>query len=81
MRTVGAREANQQFSRLLREAEKGREFLITRNGEPVARLVPAKGPLRDPKVREKALKEMVRLMERGLDLGGRRYTRDEMHDD
>ena len=35
---VGAAEANQRFSRLLSEAETGREVLITRRGQPVARL-------------------------------------------
>jgi len=81
MRTVGAREANQQFSRLLREAEKGTEILITRNGEPVARLVPARMAARTPKARQKALQEMIRLMEKGMDLGGGGFTRDELHDD
>lgn len=80
MRTVGAREANQQFSRLLREAEGGKEILITRNGEPVARLVPAR-TARDSKARRKALAEMIRLMDKGLDLGGRGFSRDELHED
>ena len=80
MRTVGAREANQQFSRLLREAEEGEEITITRNGRAIARLIPARGP-KDEKARKQAIEEMVRLMEKGLDMGGRGYTRDEMHDD
>jgi prevent-host-death family protein len=80
MKTVGAREANQQFSRLLREAEGGKEILITRNGEPVARLVPAR-TVRGSKSREKALAEMIRLMDKGLDLGGRGFSRDEFHED
>jgi len=80
MRKVGAREANQQFSRLLRDAEEGQEITITRHGRAVARLIPARGP-KDEKARKKALDEMVRLMEKGLDLGGRRFTRDEMHED
>jgi hypothetical protein len=46
----------------------------------VARLIPARGP-KDAKARKKALDEMVSLMEKGLDLGGRRFTRDEMHED
>ena len=79
MRTVGAREANQQFSRLLREAERGQEITITRNGQPVARLIPAR-TAHNPRARRKALAEMIRLMEKGLDLGGRRFTRDEMHE-
>lgn len=80
MRTVGAREANQQFSRLLREAEGGKEILITRNGEPVARLVPAR-TMRNSQARKKALAEMIRLMNKGLDLGGRGFSRDEFHED
>ena len=39
-KTITLREANQAFSRCIREVEAGEEFTITRNGEPVARLVP-----------------------------------------
>lgn len=42
--TITARDANQQFSRLLREVEAGREFVVTRNGVPVARIVPERQP-------------------------------------
>lgn len=38
--TVGAAEANQRFSRLLAEAEQGREVIITRRGQPIARILP-----------------------------------------
>jgi prevent-host-death family protein len=83
MRTVGAREANQQFSRLLKEAENGKHITITRNGKAVAQLGPIESsrPIQDPKARKKAIERMVRLMKKGIDLGGRRYTRDEMHDE
>ena len=40
MRTVSAREANQQFSEILEAAVGGEEVTITRRGVPVARLVP-----------------------------------------
>ena len=40
-RIISLREANQAFSRCIREVEAGEEFTITRNGQPVARLVPA----------------------------------------
>ncbi len=40
MRTVSAREANQQFSKLLEAAVEGEEVTITRRGVPVAKLVP-----------------------------------------
>ena len=40
MRTVSAREANQQFSKILEAAVEGEEVTITRRGVPVAKLVP-----------------------------------------
>jgi prevent-host-death family protein len=39
-RSVSAREANQQFARILRDVEAGIEILVTRRGRPVARIVP-----------------------------------------
>ena len=80
MRMVGAREANQQFSRLLKAAENGEEIHITKNGKVVARLAPPRSG-REEKERKKAVEEMMRIIRKGIDLGGRRYTRDEMHED
>jgi antitoxin (DNA-binding transcriptional repressor) of toxin-antitoxin stability system len=40
MRTVTAREANQNFSRLLAEVEGGETVVITRHGRPVAEFRP-----------------------------------------
>lgn len=39
--TVGAYEAKTHLSQLLDRVEKGESLTITRNGKPVARLVPA----------------------------------------
>ena len=39
-KTITLREANQSFARCVRDVEAGEEYTITRNGEPVARLVP-----------------------------------------
>ena len=44
-RTISLREANQGFARCVREVEAGAMFIITRNGTPVAQLIPATGPL------------------------------------
>lgn len=41
-RTISLRDANQSFARCVREVEAGTELVITRNGEAVARLVPAR---------------------------------------
>jgi prevent-host-death family protein len=38
---ISLRDANQRFARLIREVESGREFVVTRHGQAVARIVPA----------------------------------------
>ena len=78
MRAVSAREANQAFSRILQEAETGAEIVITRRGKPVAVLAPY--PSRRSAEREQAIERAIELMRRGLPIGSRRFTRDEMHE-
>ena len=78
MRFVTAREANQAFSQILREAEGGASVVITRRGRPVALLAPYRAP--DAQEREAAIEHIVALMREGLPIGGRRFTRDEMHE-
>lgn len=41
--TISLREANQQFSRYVRAVEAGEEFIVTRDGKPVAKLAPVSG--------------------------------------
>jgi prevent-host-death family protein len=86
MASIGAREANRSFSKILREAENGRTITITRNGRPVARLIPAPvlvpaaaGSLTEDE-RKKAHKRLMDLLDKGFDLGGKGFTRDEMHE-
>jgi prevent-host-death family protein len=79
MKTVSARDANQSFSKLLAEVEAGAEITITKRGVAVARMLPVRRPLQGA-AREEAIKRAIALMERGLPLGGRRFTRDEMHE-
>lgn len=42
-RKITLREANRAFARCIRAVEAGEDFVITRNGTPVARLVPVAG--------------------------------------
>lgn len=44
MKTVGAFEGKTHFSALIDAAERGEETLITRNGKPVAKIVPVDEP-------------------------------------
>jgi prevent-host-death family protein len=78
MRAVSAREANQAFSRILQDAEGGESVVITRRGKPVAVLGPYQ--IEHSEERERAIERAVELMRKGLPLGGRRFTRDEMHE-
>jgi prevent-host-death family protein len=79
MRTISAREANQQFARIPGQAANGEEIVITRRGKPVAVLVPYRQPPLTPE-QKAAIEEVVQMMRRGWVHDGRRFTRDEMHE-
>ncbi|MCC2665347.1 MAG: type toxin-antitoxin system prevent-host-death family antitoxin [Geminicoccaceae bacterium] len=79
MRTVSAREANQQFARILGQASAGEEIVITRRGKPVAVLAPYRRQTLMPE-QKAAIARAVEMMRRGLVHDGRRFTRDEMHE-
>lgn len=78
MREVPLREANQNFSACIAAVEAGERLVLTRRGEPVAEMVPYSGKMLDPK-REAARKELLAIMDAGLDWGGP-YTYDERHE-
>jgi prevent-host-death family protein len=69
-KTMTLRDANQCFSRCIREVEAGEEITITRRGEPVARIVPIRKRKRvlTPE-QEAALARTVIRMKQGWDLG------------
>ena len=78
MRTVSAREANQQFSRLLEAATAGEEITITRRGVPVARLVPIDDGAR---AADASRSEVTAWLRAGPIAGeAPNWTRDELYD-
>ena len=80
MCTVSLMTANQEFSKLVREVERGEGFLITRHGQPVAKLVPhGADRAADPEWAAAHRRMMARLNE-GASLGGLRVERDGLHD-
>lgn len=79
MRTVSAREANQQFARILGEAAAGEEIVITRRGKPVAVLAPYRRQTLTPE-QEAAIARLREMMQRGIGRGARRFTRDEIYE-
>ena len=80
MRTVSLMTANQEFSRLVKEVERGKGFVITRRGRPIAKLVPhAADKTADPEWTAAYGRMMARLDEGGS-LGGLRIEREELYD-
>ena len=82
--TVTARDANHNFSRLLREVEAGKEFIVTRDGVPVARIGPAGpavGERRLTPEQERALAETIAFARQGWRLNIGRIDRDELYDE
>jgi prevent-host-death family protein len=64
MKTVSARQAKHEFSKLLSRVERDEEILITKRNKPVAVLSPYRPPLIIPE-REKAIQRAIDVMEQG----------------
>lgn len=80
MRRVSMREANQNFSSLVAEVEAGERFVLERRGVPIAEIIPFRKLARDKKT-DRAWDEMMRLLEKGIPLGGGPApSKDEMHE-
>ena len=80
MRTVSLMTANQEFSKLMREVERGEGFLITRRGRPVAKLVPHSADKAADPEWAAAYGRMTARMDEGAPLGGLRIDRDALYD-
>jgi prevent-host-death family protein len=79
-RTISLREANQRFARCIREVEAGAEFVITRNGQPVARLTPIGGRRVLTSQQEAALARTRARMEKGWPIGAAPLDREALHE-
>jgi prevent-host-death family protein len=82
--TVTARDANHHFARILGEVEAGKEFVVTRNGTPVARIVPERlpdGKRRLTPAQQEALDRSLARLRRGWPLGIDKIDSEELYDD
>jgi len=79
-KTINLRDANQQFSKLVREVEEsGREYVVMRNGKPAVKISPAEPAKRKLTAEQEAA--LARLMDpknHGMSPPGWRFNRDEM---
>jgi prevent-host-death family protein len=66
--SVGAFEAKTNFSKLINEVEKGREFIITKHGKAVAKLSPSS----EPRIsRAEAIRQMLKEKDEIMAKNGR----------
>jgi prevent-host-death family protein len=81
-KNVPAADANRNFSKLLRGVRKGRSYVVTSHGEPVAKIVPTSEKERAAERSRASL--MIRLKAQKPMKGERvrkRWTRDELYED
>lgn len=67
-KSVGAREARKGFSKLLKRAQRDEEVVITKNGRPVAKIMPL-GPKPRKHDPEAVAQALQRLRELGKSTG------------
>jgi len=79
-RTLTLREANQTFARCIRAVEAGEDFVITRNGTPVARLSPISRHRVLTLVQQAAWQRTRERMQRGWDIGAGPLDRGVLHE-
>jgi prevent-host-death family protein len=79
-KTLSLRDANQTFARCIREVEAGEEIVITRNGTPVARLLPVNKRRVLTPAQQAALERLNAAMDKGWDIGAGPLDRDALHE-
>jgi prevent-host-death family protein len=81
-KNVSAADANRKFSELLRGVRKGRSYVVTSHGEPVAKIVPA---AQDARIAAGARSSLLARLKSQPAVKGakahRRWTRDELYED
>ena len=77
---ISLRQANQSFARRVRQVESGAEFIITRNGQPVARLVPFRTERVLSADQQVALARTRARMAAGWPIGAGSIDRDALHE-
>jgi prevent-host-death family protein len=79
-RTLTFRDANQTFSSRIRAVEAGEDFVMTRNGKPVARLTPVSNRRVLTEKQKEALEHFRAVVREGWSLNSGRLDRDALHE-
>ena len=72
---VSLREANQHLSQYIDEVEQGIEIIITRRGQPVARLLPIAKKRELTPEQKKIWKRLLTQLSKGYSLGKEKFNR------
>jgi len=79
MQKISVEVADQDIVKLVENLEPGDSILITQDGKLVAELVSRKPFLRSGPEWEKACRELKEMMDKGVNLGGLTFKRDELY--
>lgn len=79
-KTVTLRDANQNFAKYVREVQAGEEIVITRRGEPVAKLSRVSGKRVLTPEQQAARRRALARMRKGWPLGIGKLDRDSLYD-
>lgn len=77
---VNIREVNQHLSRYIDAVQDGGEIIITRRGQPVARLTGIQKPAELTESQKLARKRTLDRMRKGYSLGGQVPERNTLHE-
>lgn len=77
---ITVREVNQNFSKYLKNVEKGTRIIVTKYGHPVAQILPFRAKRSLSKEQKAARKRILQRMRKGFHLGGERFRREDLYD-
>ena len=77
---IPVREVNQNFSKYLKNVEKGARIIVTKYGHPVAQILPFKAKRTLTKEQMVARKKILRSMKKGFHLGIAKFRREDVYD-
>ncbi len=83
MKMLSVEEAKDQLGALIEAAKRGEEIVLTENGTPVARLSATwtvSEAMSEQESRKVAGQKLLQKLRKGYDLGGRDWTRDDLHE-
>lgn len=78
---ISVREVNQNFSKYLKNVEKGTRIIVTKYGYPVAQIIPIEIKQRLTREQAAAKKRILMRMQKGYPLGIGKFRREELYDE